>query len=180
MIDGYLTNRTEISCAMNFNLYPIIEMNIETPEEGWDDVFTGPTLRVEYHFKGDKYNHYFTCDPEIYLNNNGESNALTDDNIMNSKYFYLTRGAIGISAEFNYFDVIQMAEHNQRVVVCPEWPVLVVFNKPSEKRVYVRLMKLSAADPFSNITCRVIPLTAEEQKIESEKISRIIKSRESL
>ena len=169
---GFITDRSEIAISMNI-LYPTIEMDIETPTKGWDDVFAGNKVRIPYPNK----DYYLTASPEIYLNNHHEDYEVTPENITTSEYFLLTQGGWGIHDSFGYSDVIEIARNNQTVIVNPEKIVCVVFNMPKARRAYVRLMKITKVDPHCSTVAKVVPLTEEELADAKKAIKRVLRGR---
>ena len=128
----YLTDRTEIAMAINFDKYPVLYLNRENRPFAKDmpesDYAVGCRVRVAWDSKESRYEG-MTTHGNLYI----EDGRLA-----------INREGSMLTASFGYHDVIKMqAEARNAVIVHRGQEVVVVEDWPSKKTCTVRMMKVS-------------------------------------
>lgn len=118
----FLTERTEIAKAINFNKYPVLRINMENDEGYGSNFAVGDKARVKYNCNGKIY--YYKCtikysDGKYYLNGNGSM----------------------IKSDFGYSDVMEMVDYSYSPIIESNQTVILVEDYPSIKKCSVRYMK---------------------------------------
>lgn len=135
----YLTERKQIAQAMNFGRYPVLRIDLETPQQGWDDCFAGDKVMVDAgssEGRGDYVRcqlHKFGDEPKRYT-------------VMPEPLF--------LDSSFGYTDVKEMLTWAQAPVIRPEETVIVIEDFPKKKICRVHKMKVSKCNgKFVYPTC---------------------------
>lgn len=132
----YLTDRHEIAKAMNFGKYPVLHINVETPEKGYEGFYVGDEVKVMTPTK--RY-------PDLY--------ATGQLYLENGRYGVLTHGTM-LKNSFDYHDVMEMLKFAQAPVLHAGEQVVVIENFPGRRRCRVHMMKVSdCVDRFVNPCC---------------------------
>lgn len=121
----YLTDRHEIAKAMNFGKYPVLHINVETPEKGYEGFYVGDEVKVMTPSK--RY-------PDLYA-----TGKLYWEN---GRYGVLTHGTM-LTSSFGYYDVMKRMKIAQAPVLHAGEQVVVIEDFPERKQCRVHMMKVS-------------------------------------
>ncbi len=133
----YLTDRHEIARAMNFGEYPVVRINLETPQPGWDDAFVGDRVMV---YNGPERKDAIRCTIHKFSD---EPNRYT-----------LMPDTICLQQEFGYNDVSEMCSWAQAPMIYPGKELVVIEDYPNARRCKVHMMRVSkCAGKFVYPTC---------------------------
>lgn len=132
----YLTDRQEIAKAMNFWKYPVLRINMEKPDRGYDGYFVGDKVEVitpseKYPGSRERGNLYF-CDGKFAISSEGAC----------------------LHADFGYSDVIENLEWAQAPKLKAGQTVVIIEDWPNAKRCRVHMMQLpERIDKFTTPCC---------------------------
>ena len=121
----YLTGRHEIAMAMNFGKYPVLHINVETPEKGYEGFYVGDEVKVMTPSK--RY-------PDLYA-----TGKLYWEN---GRYGVLTHGTM-LTSSFGYHDVMERMKIAQAPVLHAGEQVVDIEDFPERKQCRVHMMKVS-------------------------------------
>ena len=131
----YLTERTEI--AKFFNENPVIRINAEKPEEGYEYIFKGELVKVQTPSK----NH-----PTLFTMGTMIWDSLTDR-------FYVMSGGACISSDFVYADVMERFEWNHAPIVAEGDVVGILEDYPTKKQCRIRVMQAIRCNSLYSEVC---------------------------
>ena len=122
----FITERHEVALTLNFGKYPVLHINRENRPYESSTYARGDRCRVAWD-SADKRYEGMTTHGQLYF----------DD----GKYCISGEGAM-LSAEFGYFDVMEMVREANAPVVHRGQTVVVVEDWPSKKTCRVRMMRV--------------------------------------
>lgn len=142
----YLTDRTEIAKAMNFNKHPVLYINMEDrPYEG-SDYARGSRCRVAWDHQDPRYadlycsGNLYHCDGRLSISND----------------------AACLSADFGRHDVIEMYKMANTPMIHKGDTVVVVEDYPRQHLCKVRLMKMpDRIDRFCQVVATLVDIEEE-------------------
>lgn len=142
----YLTDRQEIAKAMNFGKYPVIRIDVETPES--EGVFRGNLVKV--------------AAPSVRYPDNYIRGRVTKFSDEGDRYVIMP-DAVCLKASFDYSDVVEMLGYAQVPMLHAGEEVALIEDAPKQRTARVRMMRVS-----DNVRDFVFPTCYLEDKAEEE------------
>ena len=137
----FLTERTEIAKAMNFGKYPVLYIDVETPKEGYNGLYTGCDVRVAWDDPNPRWKD-MTCQGNLML---CEGRLTVSNN------------ACCLKSAFGRQDVIEMQHWANTPIIHKGQTVIIVKDCPKQKTCYVEVMKVSDyIDIHCQTCCRFV------------------------
>lgn len=124
----YLTDRQEIAKAMNFGIFPVIRIDVETSKAGYDGVFEGDFVKVAT--PSSRYPDSSVRARVMKFKEDGDKYAIMPETVC-------------IHDSFGYGDVLEMLKFAQAPMLHAGEEVVVIEDFPKQKMVRVRMMKVS-------------------------------------
>ncbi len=122
----YLTDRQEIAKAMNFGKYPVIRIDVETPES--EGVFRGDLVKVAA--PSARY-------PDNYIR--GRVTKFDDE----GDRYVIMPDAVCLKSSFGYSDVVEMLGYAQAPMLHAGEEVVLIEDAPKQRAARVRMMRVS-------------------------------------
>lgn len=124
----YLTDRQEIAKAMNFGMFPVIRIDVETPKAGWDGIYEGDFVKVAS--PSQRYPDSFVRGRVMKYEEDGDKYAIMPETVC-------------LHDSFGYEDVLEMLKFAQAPMLHAGDTVIVIEDLPKQKKAGVRMMKVS-------------------------------------
>ena len=128
-----LQDKKDICCALNFNRYPVLHLDLARDEiQDMPGCYKGQTVRIEMEYKGE---------PLFYAGNL----CYYDD----TKQLVITSAETFLKATFDYYDIMEMVERAQAPTInsIDEGIVVVITNSEKRRSAFPVMTKLSNFNP---------------------------------
>ena len=152
----FLRDRYAIAKALNFGKYPVILMDISTPDPGWDNVYTGDLVNADTGIVREGHTVYEHCTAKIFVDNNHEGIPNTIENRLKSDIWLQCPGYF-ISDSFGAEDVFEQAKRAQAPIVKANQDVVVVYKWENDNKpmAAVRIMTVSGVSRFCSTVAKL-------------------------